>query len=317
MNKVKLILTALRLVALSLACASFADAQSHRTFVSSDGKDSNLCISPDKPCRNIASAITKTQAGGEVLIIDSGNFEPFTVTTALTVAVAPGAKPSISVTSGAGVAVSVGMSDVVVIRGLTITSQGGARGIDFQAGVLHVENCVISGFTPLPTDCCTDAILLNGLGKLFVKDTTARGNFNGIRITPKPSPVLAVIERSRLENNTNGLYAEDNALVTLRDSLVSGGGVGITATINTGDGRAEINVENCLVSANLLGISSNGNVGGFPHQSIVRVSNTTITNNGQGLAFGPFGNPALLSRGNNTVEGNGVDGAFNGAVTAK
>ena len=290
-----------------------------RTFVASNGRDTNPCDSLDKACRNISAAITKTVAGGEVVILDSGNFQPFSVGKAITVTAASGSQPGISVTSGAGISVSAPATDVVILRGLTISSQGGARGISYNGGAaLHVENCVRSGFTPLPSDCCTDAILLAFPGgRLFVKDTTARNNFNGIRITPKPSPTFAVIEHSRLENNANGLFAEDNTIVSMRDTVLNGNTFAMTAVVSAGSGPAEMNIENCLVSANGTGIVSNGTNGSFTPSTTIRVSNTTVTNNSSGLQVGSSGNPALLSRSNNTVEGNVTDGAFTGLYTAK
>ncbi len=72
-----------------------------------------------------------------------------------------------------------------------------------------------------------------------------------------------------------------------------------------------MNVENCLVT-------NNGGTGIFSYQNggttTVRVSNTTVTDNATGVAnfVGQ-----ILSRGNNTVEGNGANGAFTGTFTAK
>jgi hypothetical protein len=49
----------------------------------------------------------------------------------------------------------------------------------------------------------------------------------------------------------------------------------------------------------------------------LRVSNSTVTNNGTGLSQGGPGG-VLLSRGNNTVEGNGTDTSRTiGSYTAK
>lgn len=47
----------------------------------------------------------------------------------------------------------------------------------------------------------------------------------------------------------------------------------------------------------------------------VRVSNSTITENDFGLFAGA--GASLLSRGNNTVEGNTTDGGFTGVFAAK
>ena len=55
---------------------------------------------------------------------------------------------------------------------------------------------------------------------------------------------------------------------------------------------------------------------GTPGTSVIRVSNTTVTNNNIGLTFNPGG--SILTRGNNTVEGNSsFDGTFTGSYQPK
>lgn len=319
MKKTRFIFTAAILFVAFSIFAPIGQAQVLRTFVSSDGRDTNSCGSFDKPCRNISLAVSKAQAGGEVVILDSGNYQPLTINKAVDLVAAPGAHPGIIVTSGTGLMISVGGNEVVLIRGLRIISQGGARGVHFQSGrALHVESCAISGFTPLPTDCCTDGILVTAPSTLVVKDTIASGNFNGMRIF---SALAALIERSHFENNSNGLWAEETAKVTISDSIVAGNGSGITAFINSASsasGPAEINVENCRVTGNVQGINSTGKSGdNATIWTLIRVSNTTVTANGQGLTVGTVGSGRLFSRGNNTVEGNNIDGAFTDAFTAK
>jgi nitrous oxidase accessory protein NosD len=319
MKKFSLTLTSLFfLFALSIL-APTCQAQVVRTFVSSLGSDAFACTSPLLPCRNIQSAITKVQAGGEVVVLDSGNFQPFVVNKAVSIVAAPSAHPGMSVTSGAGITVSAGSNDVVSIRGLSIISQGGSRGVHFQsAKALQVENCTISGFTPLPTDCCTDGILSTTPSILVVKNTIVRNNFNGIRIFSSQS---ALIENSRFEENTNGLWAEEAARATISNSIVVGNGSGITSFSNPASSAtapAEITVENCRVIGNGLGINSIGKAGDNTIiWTLIRVSNTTITSNTQGLIVGTAGSGRLFSRGNNTVEGNNIDGAFTDIYVAK
>lgn len=308
----------LLLITLSIF-AHVAEAQALRTFVASDGKDNNTCVSLDKPCLTISAALSKVQAGGEVIVLDSGNYQPLTINKAVDILAAPGAHPGIGVTTGVGVTVSAGPSDVVLLRGLRIISQGGSRGVHFLSGrALHIENCSISGFTPLPGDCCTDGILVNTASTLVVKDTTVRNNFNGIRIFTSQS---ALIERGRIESNTNGLWAEDAARVTISDSVVAGNGSGITSfvgTFGTPSGATEINVENCRVTGNIQGLQSTGRPGdNTTLWTLIRVSNTTVASNFQGLAVGTAGSARLSSRGNNTVEGNNIDGAFTDLFVAK
>ena len=86
-----------------------------------------------------------------------------------------------------------------------------------------------------------------------------------------------------------------------------------TAGLFVHDGGV-LNVTDCLVSGNT---NAGGNASGLLAQTsgIMRVSNSTITDNDLGLSFLSGGQ--LLSRLNNTVEGNGIDGTFSGTYGSK
>ncbi len=45
-----------------------------RTFVSTAGKDTNDC-DRDKPCRTFAGALVKTTRGGEIDVLDPGDYQ--------------------------------------------------------------------------------------------------------------------------------------------------------------------------------------------------------------------------------------------------
>src|SRR5205085_4552356 len=90
-----------------------------------------------------------------------------------------GVYAGVTVTSGDGITVTIGTSDTVVLRGLTINGAGGTNGINFTAGGnLHVESCVVSGFSSN-----AGIFVPSGAGagaQLFVKDTVCRRNYLGI-----------------------------------------------------------------------------------------------------------------------------------------
>src|SRR5215467_4594521 len=59
-------------------------AQVQRTFLSATGSDGNPC-SRAAPCRTLAQAISQTNAGGEVVILDSAGYGPVTIPKSITV----------------------------------------------------------------------------------------------------------------------------------------------------------------------------------------------------------------------------------------
>jgi parallel beta helix pectate lyase-like protein len=256
---------------------AFPAAAAPRVFVSGFGSNTHAGTLAS-PVRQIQKAMTLVDSGGEIIILDSANYNPVTINKPVTI-VATGVQAEIEVISGDGITVTAGASDVVILRGLTIHGLGGAKGLNFTAGAaLHVESCVISGFG-------STGILATASGQLFVKDTISRENFFGLNSTAGNLS----IDHARLEGNSSvGLFVQGGK-ASIRDSVASGNGNGIVAQ-NSG---TQVNVESCLVANNFGGIASTTS-------ATVRVSNSTVTNNNTGLVNNAF----METRGNNTVRGN-------------
>jgi hypothetical protein len=284
---------------LATLLASAAAAQVQRTFVSGLGSDSNPCTRT-APCRTFGQAISQTNAGGEVIVLDSAGYGPVTITKAVSLIAPPGVYAGISVFSGDGIVIQAGSSDTVVLRGLTVNNQGSqGNGIVFTTGVvLHVEGCAVRGFSS-----GGGIVFQSADARLEVKDSIMRDNLNGIDVHPAAGRALAMIDQVRLELNSNvGLFAEGGSTITVRNSVAAGSAVGFLGFTATST-STEMNIENCVASNN-----TNNGVSALSVSTgvvTVRVSNSTATNNAVGLSTS--GSPAaILSRGNNTVEGNTI-----------
>jgi hypothetical protein len=272
-------------------------AQAQRTFVSGLVGGGNPC-NRVAPCRQFTEAISKTAPGGEVIVLDSAGYGTFTITQPVSVIAPPGVYAGISVFSGDGIDINVGPTETVILRGLTIInhrSTGG--GVVFSTGgTLHIENCVISGFPSNP------GVRFQGSGTLEVKDSIMIGNNSGILVRPTSGTALATVDHVRLEGNFTGLDVEPGSKVTIRNSLASGNEDGFTC-FSDNTASAELNIESCIASNNaLVGIQVQATSTGV---ALVRLSNSTVTDNGFAGLFQSGGR--LLSRGNNTVEGNATD----------
>ena len=301
---------------LLLTLVSSVSAQAQRTFVSGLGNDSNTCTRI-APCRTFTKALMGTSAAGEVIVLDSAGYGAFSIMQAASIIAPPGVYAGISAFSGDGIDINAGASDTVILRGLTINNQGSSgSGIVFTTGgTLHIEGCVVNGFSSSGN---TPGVAFQGAGKLEVKDSIIRGNGDGIDVVPASGSALATIDQVRLEGNLNdGLVAGHGSMVTVRNSVASGNSnIGFLA-LTSSSATAEMNIENCVASnsANLSG-------SGIAAQSLstgvatVRVSSSMVTHNQFGLS--QSGPAVLLSRGNNTVEGNttNLSGTI-GSYTAK
>jgi Right handed beta helix region len=277
-----------------------------RTWVSGVGDDANPG-SRTAPCKTFAGAISKTDPGGEINVIDPGGFGTLTITKAITID-GGGVFASILAAGTNGINVNAGPNDVVTLRNLSFDGAGlGLNGIVFNTGaVLHIERCVIFNFSQRGV-----AFQPGAASRLFIKDTIIRNNNNAtnggaVFIAPAASGSASVtLDNVRMDQNLAGVSANDRSVVLVRNCIATG-------SINAGFAAAGsavaavMNLENCVASdnnasANTVGILSAG------AQAIVRISNVMAVNNGVGLFT--TGGGAIVSFGNNRIAGNVTDGA--------
>ncbi len=185
--------------ALALAALAPADAAAivQRTFVASTGNDANPC-SLAQPCRGFARAITQTSPSGEVIVLDSAGYGPVIDHEVRVDHRGGGIHAGITVFSGDGITVNI-PGGVVVLRGSTISGQGGENGIHLLAAQrLRVESCVISNMG-------VDGVMHSANAtELIVIDTIARDN--GGSGIGGDSNAFVVLDHVRSEHNgTNWL----------------------------------------------------------------------------------------------------------------
>ena len=138
-----------------------------------------------------AGAISKTAAGGEIDVLDTGSFGGVTITKSISI-VNRGAIGGVSVSS---ITVDTAATDAVVLQGLALQGVAGTGtfGIVFNtAGALYVEDCTVNGYADQGI-----AFTPTGAGKLFIEKTIVRNNA-GYGILIKPSGGVPRLRRSIL-----------------------------------------------------------------------------------------------------------------------
>src|SRR5207253_6330659 len=143
------IVTVIAVVSILFSKSLFA--QNNRSAVSLTGNDAATFTVPD-PCRTFDVAISKTNAGGEVIVLSSAGYGPFTVTKSVSIISPPAYHAAMAPTSGDAITVSIDNATVVRRRLPLNGSLGGVNGITYTGAAmggttLYVENCVISGFS--------------------------------------------------------------------------------------------------------------------------------------------------------------------------
>jgi hypothetical protein len=281
---------------LFLGSVAVAQAQATRTWVSGVGDDANPC-SRTAPCKTFAGAISRTAAGGEINAIDPGGYGAVTITKSITID-GGGTFASILAAGTNGIIVNAAASDIVTIRNVSIDGANtGINGIRFLAGgALHIEKCEIFGFSQRGIDAEPA-----GGSTMYVLDTVLRNNDGGGILVKPAVYVGTVMDKVRLDGNFYGVRAENNANVTIRDSIAAGNSTHGFHALSTGAGIL-INLENSTATNNGGGgVTTSGAAAG------ISISNSTIMSNAQGINTSAGG--SVYSFGNNRIIGNGTDGA--------
>ncbi len=242
----RLFISSILLITSTLACAT-----APRTFVASFGDDTHPC-SIAQPCRGFVVAVSKTNPGGEVIVLDSAGYGTVTISKSVSIIAPPGIYAGISVGAGDGITINA-PGATVVLRGLSINGQGGANGILVQqAARVRVESCVVSNMG------AQGIYHQANNAEVIVLDTIARDNGDG-GIALVAFNASIVLDHVRSEHNVNaGFYIAPVvpalfAKATITDSLfANNGGNGIWAD-SVGSAQTWVTVERTTVTGNLGG----------------------------------------------------------------
>jgi hypothetical protein len=237
-------------VAAAFSFSPLANAAAQRTFVASFGSSANTAFncSLTKPCRAFSEAIGVTNPKGEVVVLDSAGYGTVTITKSVSIIAPPGIYAGISVFSGDGITVNAGVTDIVVLRGLSINGQGGAAGIDIQhAARVRIEGCLIS-------DMGSNGIIDTASGELIVLDTVVRDNGGtGIEVTADASVVL---DHVRSEHNVpHGFHivpSTGTAKAAISDSVFAHNSMSGISENGVASGVTYVGVEHSVLADNAI-----------------------------------------------------------------
>lgn len=213
--------TALALVALAHLGSSVALAQD-RTWVSGVGDDANPC-SRTAPCKTFAGAISKTDAGGEINVLDSAGYGAVTITKSITIN-GTGHGAAILVSATNGIIIKAAVTDTIRLSNLQINglNNSSPSGIRFIAGAsLIVDNVSVHGFNTGIEAQAGDTLIIRSL---ITNNTTAGVHANGGAVT---------IENSTLTKNNVAGQASGAGVLRISNSDVFNnlGGFGCGGTL--------------------------------------------------------------------------------------
>ena len=260
-------------LAAAVACfllASAVQAQATRTWVSGVGDDANPC-SRTAPCKTFAGAISKTATGGEISVLDPGNFGAVTVTKSITLS-GDGTLASILNSGSSGVVVSAACAPCDVrLRNLSFFGVGtGLQGVNFLgAGSLSMENITIEAQSGNGVN-----IAANGTVNAVLRNVSIRGVSAGVQVATSVGLARVLLDGVHVQQAAAGVSVDANSVVDINRSSF-----------------------NFTITGILSSVAS----------SIVRLSDSTVSMNTTGLSATAGGQ--IISYNNNRLRGNTTDGA--------
>ena len=204
-------------------CASSAWAGGV-SFLSNIGVDAGQCNVITSPCRTFGFALTQTFAGGEIIVLNPGDFGPVVINKALTLTGVEGAGISVSAFK-TGIVVTAGATDSVNIIGLSVDGHNtsGSTGIRVNvAQKLVVKNCQIRNLQSRGIFIAPSSAL-----KIAVEDTTlTRNGAEGIVVAPVSGGAAdGALNRVDASNNNVGVLVDGGANITISNSVFSANSV--------------------------------------------------------------------------------------------
>jgi Right handed beta helix region len=262
-------------------------APPQRTFVASNGADSNPC-SLAAPCRSFGTAIAAVATNGEVVVLDTAGYGTFAITKSVSVTAPQGVYAGISVFSATDGVVINAPGGTVALHGLVINGQGGNRGIVVtDAAVANIDGCVLSNLGG-------NGLQVDTTGTVHMSDTSINSVVgHGVAVNNGS----LTLERVEIRNTVSFGFgiAIFNGSVYARDTLIAdSSGTGVRAEVSTGN-TAKVTLDRVMIARpvveGIVVLTSGGT-------ATVTVIDSTVTDNlsYNGIIVAGAGATATVSR---------------------
>jgi hypothetical protein len=248
--------------------------------------------------------VTKTTVGGELSVLDPGDYGPMTITHAITVD-GGGFAQGLATGSDTYYTISAGVSEIVQIRNLTLEGDGQVYGILFSSGAqLHLDHVKVDGFSV----CLSVGALSPATeAKELTVENSSFNNCGNTAISVEGSPSFVTkIVNTQVHHSPTGVEVETGtALVS--HSVFSGEPTVSASSFGVVSNNAGVNVmvDECSMSDFPIGLAAGDSAS-------LQVSRSTISHNQTGL-FRQAGG-LIRSNGDNRLVDNSANGTFSSVV---
>ncbi len=214
-------------------------ALNNRSFVATTGDDANTCTSAAY-CRTFARALAMTNSGGEIVVVNSGGYGPFSITQPVVIT-AIGIDAAVTQTTSGQNAITINTTGNVTITGLNLNGGGtGSCGILVtHVGSLRLCSMQVQNFA-------NHGIEADAGTATSIYDSKVNDNGGCGLITFSPP---TYVHNTAFDNNGGAGAISTAANLTIADSSAQHNGVGFWA-----NGSSTIVLDNDSVSLNGTGI---------------------------------------------------------------
>ena len=314
-----------------VGCILFSEsawALNQRSFVSTTGSDANSCL-PAAPCRNFAAAVAATASDGEIIVLSSGGYGPFSISSkSISIISPPGIYAGVTASTGNAINITLSSNNHVSLQGLTLNSLGANRGV------------TVGGAAPSNASVTLERVSANGFAEGFfggvpatydIADSQFRRNTDaGIDIEVSGAGAYrATIRHCMLQGNVFGMFLFGSVDAAVTDTVAAGNSsVGFDAAGS--GGFVEMRLERCTAVFNGIGVNVDSGVAIVSRSTLAnnstgarsedtgstRLGDTWVTRNSTGILV--TGGGTMSTLGNNVVESNvTTNGVFTGTFNFK
>lgn len=262
-------------IALAFSCAALASA--NRTFVATTGNDANVSVncSASANCRTFDAALSVTNSGGEVVVVDAGGYGPAIITQPVTIS-AVGIDASVSQPMAGDNAITINTSGNVTINGLSLYGdQTGNNGIQvIQVGFLRLYNMEIQGFS-------NDGIHFVSAGSNLAVYNTKINDCGHDGLLLQAAGARAYVDGSEFDNNAFAGADSAQGKIDIADSNAHSNQFGFFAN----GGTVALYNDRAIYNANGIASAGTGGSNGIGHlyfTSCFLADNTNAYNVGSG-----------------------------------
>ncbi len=248
------------------------------------------------PCRRIGVALRTVMAHGEVVLVETADYDAVTLTDSISLRAIPGIVANLPATAEGAVRIE-GVGARVFLEGLSISGQGSGTGIVLNQGDRLDLRRMVVGMVERGVAVAAPARV--SVGETLVRDVDVGFQIaKGARALVENTTIFGALDAGVLVQAESG----QSTRVNLRRVLIGRSGNGVRANAMGGGALASVAIENARIDGgSAVGVKGETSAGGA---AALMLRNSRISGFAIGVVQGDAG-VSVFSAGGNVLSHNG------------